>query len=211
MHPRTTVLLGVFALALVLLRPVAVAYAQDIPRMPDGRPDLSGTYDTATLTPLQRPEESGNKLVLTEEEAATIAATARARRVARNEASDPDREAPPVGGDGSPGAAGNVGGYNTFWIDRGTAGFQINEQWRTSIIVDPRTGDGHPSRPTREVERRPALGAFAQTRAPRGGSRTTSTHPGHTTIRNCARLRSAVSWDSARPPAPRCFRSFTTT
>ena len=52
MHPRTTVLLGVFALALVLLRPVAVAYAQDIPRMPDGRPDLSGTYDTATLTPV---------------------------------------------------------------------------------------------------------------------------------------------------------------
>ena len=152
MHPRTTVLLGVFALALVLLRPVAVAYAQDIPRMPDGRPDLSGTYDTATLTPLQRPEESGNKLVLTEEEAATIAATARARRVARNEASDPDREAPPVGGDGSPGAAGNVGGYNTFWIDRGTAGFQINGQWRTSIIVDPENG------------RRPPLTADARSR-----------------------------------------------
>ena len=211
MHPRTTVLLGVFALALVLLRPVAVAYAQDIPRMPDGRPDLSGTYDTATLTPLQRPEESGNKLVLTEEEAATIAATARARRVARNEASDPDREAPPVGGTGRPALPGTSAATTRSGSTAALRDSRSTNSGGRRSLSTPRTGDGHPSRPTREVERRPALGAFAQTRAPRGGSRTTSTHPGHTTIRNCARLRSAVSWDSARPPAPRCFRSFTTT
>ena len=33
--------------------------------------------------------------------------------------SDPNRDAPPQGGDGSTGAAGNVGGYNNFWIDAG--------------------------------------------------------------------------------------------
>ena len=31
----------------------------------------------------------------------------------------PNRPAPPQGGDGSTGAAGNVGGYNNFWIDAG--------------------------------------------------------------------------------------------
>ena len=40
-----------------------------VPRTAEGHPDLSGTYDTATLTPLQRPRELGNKLFLTAEEA----------------------------------------------------------------------------------------------------------------------------------------------
>ena len=40
------------------------------PRMPDGHPDLQGTYDLATLTPLERP--AGTKLVLTQEEAARL-------------------------------------------------------------------------------------------------------------------------------------------
>ena len=35
-------------------------------RMPDGKPDLQGTYDLATLTPLERP--AGMKAVLTREE-----------------------------------------------------------------------------------------------------------------------------------------------
>ena len=33
------------------------------PRMPDGHPDLQGTYDLATLTPLERP--TGAKPILT--------------------------------------------------------------------------------------------------------------------------------------------------
>ena len=56
------------------------------------------------------------------------------------DASAPDRGAPPQGGDGSPGAAGNVGGYNTFWIDPGSGAFQIDGQWRTSILIDPPNG-----------------------------------------------------------------------
>ena len=48
--------------------------------------------------------------------------------------------APPQGGDGSPGASGNVGGYNAFWIDPGESAFQIDGQWRTSILVDPPNG-----------------------------------------------------------------------
>jgi len=50
------------------------------------------------------------------------------------------RVAPPVGGDGSTGAAGNVGGYNNFWIDSGTQYFQIDGQKRMSILIDPPDG-----------------------------------------------------------------------
>ena len=112
----------------------------EIPRTPSGRPDLSGTYDIATLTPLQRPLKYGDKLTLTDEEAAEIARKEASYIASRNAATDPDREAPPQGGDGSAGAAGNVGGYNAFWIDRGTGGFQIDGKWRTSIITDPKNG-----------------------------------------------------------------------
>ena len=123
---------------------VAAAAGQEFPRTASGRPDLSGTYDTATLTPLQRPEAFGDRLTLSEEEAASIAAGEPVALAAafgipaeRNVEAAPPSEAPPVGGDGSTGAAGGVGGYNTFWMDRGTSAFQIDGQWRTSIITDP--------------------------------------------------------------------------
>ena len=159
------------AFVAVLLAPLAAAAQSDgadIPRRADGRPDLSGTYDTATLTPLQRPARFGDRLTLTPEEAATIEADPFALRAFFNivpsgsdersgnfaaEASNANREAPPAGGDGSGGAAGNVGGYNTFWIDRGTGVFQIDSEWRTSIITDPANG------------RRPPLTAAARTAA----------------------------------------------
>ena len=48
----------------------------EIRRTANGQPDLTGTYDTATLTPLQRPQRFGDNLFLSEEEAAAIAAQA---------------------------------------------------------------------------------------------------------------------------------------
>ena len=90
----------------------------EIRRTANGRPDLTGTYDTATLTPLQRPQRFGDNLFLSEEEAAAIAAQepqalseSFGLPTARETASEVPNEAPPVGGDGSTGAAGNVGGY----------------------------------------------------------------------------------------------------
>ena len=115
-------------------------WADDIPRTAEGRPDFSGTYDVATLTPLERPEMFGDKLHLSPEEAGKIAAQVRQLKEADLERSDPNRAAPPKGGDGSPGAAGNVGGYNAFWIDNGDESFMIGGQYRTSIITDPENG-----------------------------------------------------------------------
>src|SRR5262245_50766146 len=102
-------------------------------RTPDGQPDLQGLYDLATLTPLERPAAFGNTLSLTEDQAKKLeqAVADRIERLAQP--SDGNRAAPPIGGDGSRGAAGNVGGYNNFWIDSGTRYTVVDGQKRTSI------------------------------------------------------------------------------
>jgi hypothetical protein len=108
------------------------------PRLADGRPDLQGTYDLATLTPLERP--AGAKAVLTAEEAAKLEKGVEAAREAGGQAIKGDRQAPPKGGDGSAGAAGNVGGYNNFWLDPGSSYTIVNGERRTSLVIDPIDG-----------------------------------------------------------------------
>ena len=112
----------------------------EVPRTPSGKPDLSGTYDIATLTPLERPEKHGTALELTEQQAREIARSAAEASALLNSASDPGRDAPPQGGDGSVGSKGNVGGYNAFWLDKGRGAFRIDGAWRTSIITVPADG-----------------------------------------------------------------------
>jgi hypothetical protein len=110
-------------------------------------PDLSGTYDIATLTPLVRPAELGTRQSLTDAESLALARRAAQARAATSRASDPNRKAPPAGGDGSEGAAGNVGGYNSVWVDNGNGAFKIDGKWRTSILVDPPNGRFPPVTP----------------------------------------------------------------
>ena len=57
-------------------------------------PDLTGTYDLATLTPLQRPVAFGNNKYLSREEAEKIRLADQRLEAADNAASDPNREAP---------------------------------------------------------------------------------------------------------------------
>lgn len=120
--------LGLFALGMT-----AISHADQVP-------DLTGTYDLATLTPVQRPKEFGNNEYLSRDEADRIRLADEQRKAQDSKASDPNRAAPPEGGDGSAGAAGNVGGYNAFWIDNGNAGFQIDGKFRTSIVTSPKNG-----------------------------------------------------------------------
>ncbi len=182
-----TRVLGVCALVLVAHSSTFAQGGAEIPRTASGHPDLSGSYDTATVTPLQRPRAFGDRLTLTAEEAAIIAsdpdglastfnlapAGSDERQAAREEAQragfetgDGNREAPPAGGDGSGGAAGNVGGYNTFWIDRGDAAFQINGEIRTSIITDPPNG----RQPPRTEANRAAMAARGGSFRPNSGT-----------------------------------------
>jgi hypothetical protein len=117
-----------------------VVSSQELPRTPSGRPDLSGTYDIANLTPFEREAKFGDRLVLTDEEAKAIEQQRAGFLTFANRQSDPNREAPPQGGDGSGGASGKVGGYNAFWIDAGSRPLPIDGQYRTSILTDPANG-----------------------------------------------------------------------
>ena len=123
-----------------ILAATAVSWGAEIPRTSDGKPDLSGYYDIATLTPLVRPANLADRLSLSDAEAQALAQRAAAIKAATSRASDPNRKAPPEGGDGSEGAAGNVGGYNSVWVDNGAGAFKIDGKWRTSIITDPPNG-----------------------------------------------------------------------
>ena len=181
MRTRILTFLGVFTMACTLAPVVLAQGSADIPRTPSGRPDLSGSYDTATVTPLQRAPQFGERATLTAEEVAVIAsdpdglartfslaptgsderAAARAdSQIAGFETANGNREAPPAGGDGSGGAAGNVGGYNTFWIDRGNAGFQVDGEYRTSIIIDPPNGRQPPRTDANRAAAAANRGAF---------------------------------------------------
>jgi hypothetical protein len=119
-------------LVLVTISLPAVAAEGDIPRAPSGRPDLSGNYDISTLTPLQRSPEHGGRLVLTPEEVAAITGRATQSLEAQSQRSDPNRSAPELGG--------NVGGYNAFWVDRGTGPVLVRGEFRTSLLIDPPNG-----------------------------------------------------------------------
>ncbi|MCZ6855113.1 MAG: hypothetical protein O7G86_14485 [Gammaproteobacteria bacterium] len=132
-----------------LLTPLVALSETDIPRTADGRPDLSGTYDVATLTPLRRPARLADRLTLTDEEAEEVARYWKNNLDKDRVPSDPDREAPPEGGTDFfipeiNGAAGRVGGYNAFYIDLGDSNFKIDGMWRTSIITDPANGQMPP-------------------------------------------------------------------
>src|SRR5262245_59454527 len=74
------------------------------PRTPVGHPDRTGVYDLATVTPLERP--NGKPAVMTDEEAATLEKQVADQNRAADKQLAADRTAPPVGGDGSIGAAG---------------------------------------------------------------------------------------------------------
>jgi hypothetical protein len=92
-----------------------------VPRMPDGHPDLQGTWDFAQLTPLERPSEFSDKNTVTQEEAEEFAQ----RRVERD---NKDRR------DGTRDAD-VARAYNDFWWDFGT---RIAKQ--PSLVVDPPDG-----------------------------------------------------------------------
>src|SRR5262245_60722200 len=67
------------------------------PRTPDGKPDLQGVYDVATMTPVAR---MGNgPLVLTPQEAKALEDYETNRQAQTDAPLDPNRGAPPVGGD----------------------------------------------------------------------------------------------------------------
>ncbi len=181
------------------------AATSGLPRTPDGHPDLQGTYDLATMTPLER--WPGDPPFLTKERAATLEQAESERRNKANEPSAADRPAPPVGGDTSPAKSffevlekvggGAVGGYNNFWLNQGSAYTEVGGQIRTSILVDP--PDGHLPPYTEAARRR-----IAAARA----------NPASTALERqdgTAQPPGAHDNPEQRPPSERCLLGFGST
>ncbi len=160
MRNRFVALTGLLAMTGVLAAQTPKAKTYNPPRMSDGHPDLQGTYDLATMTPMERAR--GSNLVLSKEEALKLETAAAGQREKLDQPIQADRPAPPKGGDGSPGPAGNVGGYNYGWLDPGSTYTVVNGEKRASLVVDPPDG------------RVPALTATAAQRASRFTARPTS-------------------------------------
>src|SRR3954449_13066164 len=144
-------------------RTPAAATAGRVPRLADGHPDLQGTYDLGTLTPLER--RAGTPLVLTDEDATKLEKQTAAQSEKLNAPIDANRAAPPSGGDGSPGPYGNVGGYNNFWLDPGSRYTTVDGRKRASLIVDP--PDGRVPPPPAPAPGAPRGGSTPPTVAPR--------------------------------------------
>ncbi len=106
-----------------------------------GVPDLQGTWDFRSITPLERPAAFGDKATLTAEEAAEWEERRRQERAAR--ATSGVQDVDPSQGDVDV-------GYNSFWLDLGD---KVSGTMRTSLVVDPPNG------------RVPALTADAQRRS----------------------------------------------
>jgi hypothetical protein len=170
-----------------------------LPRTPDGHPDLQGTYDLATMTPLERPAALGTQLTMSDEQARRLEQAAAARRERAALPDSGDRQAPPIGGDGSTGAAGNVGGYNSFWVDNGTSFVTVNGQKRTSIVVEPPNGRVPP--PTAEARQRQAARALRTSDEQERRCRRLR-RPGTATARRALPSRIRVDIRAARAAGP---------
>ena len=147
---RTAVLASAFLVFVV----ATAAVADEIPRTSSGKPDFSGNYDISTLTPIERSPELGERLHLTEEEAERIRSQEAARIDLTARASDPDRDAPAAGA--------SVGGYNYFYMDRGTSAVKVGGRYRTSLIVDPPNGRFPPLTERGKARREGVYGFFLQ-------------------------------------------------
>lgn len=138
------------ALIKISLSPVGIAaaslllpsllFAQDweTPRTASGKPDLQGVWTNKTLTPLSRPKELGETLILNEQTVERMVTDNESYLNAEYSASDPDREA---GAGAQAGDDGNTNdGYNEFWKDVGTDILRINGEFRSSILIEPADG-----------------------------------------------------------------------
>lgn len=102
-------------------------------RTPWGAPDLQGTWDFRTVTPMERPPEFAGKATLTEKEAVEFARRTVEQRNADTRHDTTRRRTV----NGTAETEDLALAYNDFWWDRGT---KVVGTRRTSLIVDPPDG-----------------------------------------------------------------------
>jgi len=184
-------------------KPAVPARLAGTKRTPDGHPDLTGTYDVATMTPVERP--AGVKsLALTKEEAMALEMYEADRQKKNDAPLDADRKAPPVGGETTTGKSylefleraggGVVGGYNNFWLAGGTQLITVDGQKRSSLVMDPPDGKIPPMKP--EARQRNARFTAGGAVAPDAGETAVAGPPG------------AFDGPELRPLSERCLLGF---
>ncbi len=102
----------------------------EVPRTPDGHPDLQGSWTNSTMTPFQR--RAGQGPVYTLEEVARLEQGYVDRVVRSAQASDPNRPVPTAGG--------SVGTYNNVYFETGSRVAVVNGEPRSSLITFPSNG-----------------------------------------------------------------------
>jgi hypothetical protein len=133
------------------------------PRNAMGQPDLSGDWTNATMTPLTRNKRLSDKAVMGADEARAIEKAWTTALADADKPTDPNASTESVQAEFGKSkllefrpdfalAGGDVGGYNTFWIDPGTHILEIDGQYRTSILTTP-NGQAPPRKPGAPKER----------------------------------------------------------
>jgi len=110
-----------------------------------GQPELGGYWTNATMTPLARPAEFGDRLVMTPEEVKAVEGQGAEQMARSNVNTDPNLPAPPRGS--------TVGGYNAGWMEPGLHIMRVRGQPRSSLLTTP---DGQV--PLRKGQAPPAAG-----------------------------------------------------
>jgi hypothetical protein len=127
-------------LRLVLVTPLLLAFAgqvyADIPRTPDGRPDLQGVWANNSATPLERPDALAGKTELTAEEIADFKLRQEKLFSGGGEAAFGDDVYKSIVEDDEEHESYDptTGNYNQFWV------VEREIESRTSLIVDPPNG-----------------------------------------------------------------------
>jgi hypothetical protein len=111
-----------------------------VPRTADGQPDLQGTWTNSTITPLERPAEFGERLVITDAEAQKIEAANQQFAEESDAPTDPNVKTQDLPHSCGLGFSGADCGYNHFWIDRGRQVITVSGERRSSLIVEPADG-----------------------------------------------------------------------
>lgn len=110
------------------------------PRTAFGQPDLQGVWSSASITPINRRAEYGNRLTLNEAEIAKLEADVQTEIEEGDAPTDPNAPADfkPVTTVQRPefaAAGGDVGGYNRGWLDPGNHVMRVGGVGRTSILT----------------------------------------------------------------------------
>ncbi|MGZ6038199.1 MAG: hypothetical protein ACXWKR_06000, partial [Phenylobacterium sp.] len=135
-------------LALAAAAPVAAwAAPYHAPKTAFGQPDLQGNWTNATITPFEREAKYGDRLALTDQEVKALEGSNAALVAEGNKPTDPNAKVTDLPTDCGRGFTGVNCGYNSAWVDPGTAIIDMGGIKRDSIIVSPADGRLPPMRP----------------------------------------------------------------